>query len=138
MISKEKQTLVYNSTVMSGILKRVFWIMHMDREPSTINIKQSEVVNNTSLESVIGMIMASISGGCSLGNMVSNDFPVLQHRRYRLVSRSPWSRVNEKSTVSLYETLFNCHLDGCQSGNLSAELIFVLSIPSAPVVQQPR
>jgi putative transposase len=116
MISKEKQALAHNTTVLSQFLKLV--CRHEFESLANRHHQGQKLRKMTRWSQFVALCMAQLSGRSSLRDIESN-LEAQQAKLYHLgmgrVTRSTLARVNERQPCELYEELFGKLLKRCQA-----------------------
>ena len=116
MISKEKQALAHNNTVLSQILKLV--CRHEFESLAKSHHRGQKLRKISRWAQFVALSMAQLSGRSSLRDIESN-LSAQQSKLYHLgvskVTRSSLARVNERQPCELYEALFDRLLKRCQA-----------------------
>ncbi len=116
MISKEKQALSHNNTVLSQILKLV--CRHEFESLAKAHHCGQKLRKMSRWSQFVALCMAQLSGRSSLRDIESNlcaQQSKLYHLGVTKVTRSSLSRVNEQQPCALYEALFGRLLNRCQA-----------------------
>jgi putative transposase len=116
MISKEKQALAHNNTVLSQILKLV--CRHEFESLAKTHHRGQKLRKMSRWSQFVALCMAQLSGRSSLRDIESNlcaQQSKLYHLGVTKVTRSSLARVNEQQPCGLYESLFGRLLNRCQA-----------------------
>jgi len=116
MISKEKQALGHNNTVLSQILKLV--CRHEFESLAKTHHCGQKLRKMSRWAQFVALSMAQLSGRSSLRDIESNlgaQKSKLYHLGVNKVTRSSLARVNEQQPCELYESLFGRLLNRCQA-----------------------
>jgi putative transposase len=116
MISKEKQALAHNNTVLSQILKLV--CRHEFESIAKTHHCGQKLRKMSRWAQFVALSMAQLSGRSSLRDIESNldaQKSKLYHLGVNKVTRSSLARVNEQQPCALYESLFGRLLNRCQA-----------------------